>query len=135
MLKNFTAASRKRNTQAFGLLPSIPTWIEDNISSLSAYTVPSSATPVFEATNGSVQRLTVDQNIAPIFKYAGSQSSGVPYFPLWIRFQMSGGPWYVQWPSNVSIDANYQLGPNVTVIGFWWNGSAWECFAPPVENP
>ncbi len=78
--------------------------------------------------------MTVTAAFAPVFKYNGSLS-GTAGVEMSIRFESVGGPWAALWPTNFNVWPGYQIGPAVTILTIWWNGTEWEASMTPVDNP
>lgn len=135
--KSFQAASRKRNMIPFALFPanSDLSWIEDNTPSQYVNTVVFSVNPVFDAFISQYQEITVTGDCSPTFVYNTSATNIPEGTPLVIRWVMSGGPWNITLPSNLSVNPEYSIGEGVTVTSLWWFTPSWEFQTPPVINP
>lgn len=134
--KSFTAASRKRNIIPFGMFPASEdlSWIADNPPNYPVVTVVYSSTPVFDATLGQYQQITLTGDASPEFLYNDGPIAPAGTM-LTIRWVMSGGPWTITWPVNLSIFPMFQLGDEVTVTNLWSNGVTWEFRTPASQNP
>lgn len=141
-VKNFTAADRKRNLIAFGLLPfgTDLSWIADNTQSpLPSTTVAYAPSPNFEISTGQIQIMTLTGNVvSSSITYLGSPTplSGAQII---LKVVQDGtGGWLFVLPANVKVYPSFQIDttPNTaTVMNLFYSGTAWEFAAPPVIYP
>lgn len=138
----FEAGLRKPSLISFGLFSP-----NDNlgfIASVNTNSVLSTATVTFAST------LVIDTSTAQIItviltadvasctlNYAGSTApTGLQ---VYLRIvQNSTGGWTFVLPTNLLLDTGYTVDPGasrVTVLPIEWNGTKWECFAPPFSFP
>ena len=140
-LKNFLAASSKRNMVNFGMFPVTRdlSWIADSTVSTTPLVVAYSATPTFDIANGTFQRITLTANVtSSSFKYNASFTvpEGTQFY-LQIIEDATGNwtfalPTAVRNPSGLALTA----GPDtLTTLMFQYRAGGWDFIAAPVEGP
>lgn len=140
-LKNFEAASRKRNMVSFGMFPASRdlTWITDNPFSDTPVTVAYTTTPVFDLANGNVQRITLTGNVtsSTFVLNGGSSIPDATMFYLQIIQDATGERTFAL-PASVRNSSGLALtGPASTqlTVMFQYRSNGWDIFAVPVEGP
>jgi hypothetical protein len=140
--KNFEAANKKRNIQAFGLIPvdqSIA-WIADNPMGQSFVTNGYSSNAVFDIATGNIQYmlLTGDVNTSSFVFNGGLFIPEPTVFTLQIA-QDGSGFHVFNWPTTIR---NYQqalqvsMEPNtLTTMYFEYRNGGWDLQTPPVVGP
>jgi hypothetical protein len=144
IFNNFTAADRKRNLKAFGMIPvgQDISWIANNPEPLTTANVTFSATPIFEVTNGSVQNITLTGDVTSSqITYLGSTAGTPDGTRLTLRICQDGtGGRLFRWPSTLRLDTYFIVDPTanyctVLDLQYVFGSSKWECVAAPVSFP
>jgi hypothetical protein len=134
--KNFKAASRKRNLARFNLFRSDQdlSWIDNAPSDPQQFAaVTYSATPVFDATLGTVLTITLTGNVtSSSIAYGSAPPDGQQVYIRIVQDAVGGRTFTL--PSDVLADSSFSIDTRAnyaSILPLEWNGAAWEFFADP----